>query len=222
MRSLLRFKMTHLVNEIFYSIQGESLSAGRPCIFIRLTGCNLRCAYCDTAYAYEEGVAMDTREILDRISTWACRLVEVTGGEPLIQAGTPGLIDQLLENGYEVLLETNGSMDIGGIDPRCIKIVDIKCPASRESDKNDFKNLKRLTVRDQIKFVIANRTDYDYAKQIIQKTGPDMPESHILFSPVCPVMAPEKLSRWILDDQLNVRLHLQLHKILWPGRDRGV
>ncbi|RZB37582.1 MAG: 7-carboxy-7-deazaguanine synthase [Desulfobacteraceae bacterium Eth-SRB2] len=214
--------MTLLVNEIFYSIQGESIHSGRPCIFIRLTGCNLRCSYCDTRYAYEQGVNMKITEIMNHIDAYTCRLVEITGGEPLLQSETPILIYRLLENGYEVMLETNGSLDISRVDGRCIKIVDIKCPTSGESDKNDMKNLKRLGSKDQIKFVIGNRIDYEYAKETIDSTGPDFPEDQILFSPSSEEIAPAQLAEWILEDSLNVRLHLQLHKIIWPDRERGV
>jgi 7-carboxy-7-deazaguanine synthase len=161
------------VNEIFYSIQGESIYSGRPCIFVRLTGCNLRCSYCDTRYAYEEGVSMELTEIINRIAAHRCRLVEITGGEPLLQSQTPILIYKLLENGYEVMLETNGSLDISRVDRRCIKIVDIKCPTSGESDKNDMENLKRLGSKDQVKFVIENRMDYEYAKETMDSNCPE-------------------------------------------------
>jgi len=211
-----------LVNEIFYSIQGESTYSGRPCIFVRLTGCNLRCSYCDTRYAYEQGVKMELTEIVNRIADYKCPLVEITGGEPLLQSDTPTLIYRLLENGYEVLMETNGSLDISGIDGRCIKIVDIKCPTSGESDKNDMENLKRLGSKDQVKFVIENRMDYEYAKETIDSTCPSFPEGQILFSPVSKGIAPSQLAKWILEDNLNVRLHLQIHKIIWPDRKRGV
>lgn len=214
--------MTLLVNEIFYSIQGESLYSGRPCIFIRLTGCNLRCIYCDTAYAYEDGVKMDITEIMDKITAYNCSLVEVTGGEPLLQNKTPLLIYRLLEKGYEVMMETNGSLDIAIVDERCIKIVDIKCPASGESDKNDLENLKKLNNNDQIKFVIGNDKDYEYAKEIIDSKCPGFPKSQILFSPVAGEMEPDQLAEWILKDNFNVRLHLQLHKIIWPDKQRGV
>ncbi len=214
--------MTLLVNEIFYSIQGESLYSGRPCIFIRLTGCNLRCIYCDTAYAYEDGVKMDITEIMDKITAYNCSLVEVTGGEPLLQNKTPLLIYRLLEKGYEVMMETNGSLDIAIVDERCIKIVDIKCPASGESDKNDLENLKKLNNNDQIKFVIGNDKDYEYAKEIIDSKCPGFPKSQILFSPVAGEIEPDQLAEWILKDNLNVRLHLQLHKIIWPDKLRGV
>lgn len=216
------FHMTLLVNEIFYSIQGESTHSGRPCIFVRLTGCNLRCSYCDTRYAYEEGVNMELTEIINRIAAHRCRLVEITGGEPLLQSQTPILIYKLLENGYEVMLETNGSLDISRVDRRCIKIVDIKCPTSGESDKNDMENLKRLRPKDQVKFVIENRIDYEYAKETIDSNCPDLPEEQILFSPVSEGIAPSQLAKWILEDNLNVRLHLQIHKIIWPDRKRGV
>ena len=214
--------MTLLVNEIFYSIQGESIYSGRPCIFVRLTGCNLRCSYCDTRYAYEEGVNMELTEIMNRIAAYMCRLVEITGGEPLLQSETPTLIYRLLENGYEVMLETNGSLDISRVDERCIKIVDIKCPTSGESDKNDMENLKRLGSKDQVKFVIENRMDYEYAKETMDSNCPDFPEEQILFSPVSGGIAPSRLAEWILEDNLNVRLHLQLHKIIWPDEERSV
>jgi 7-carboxy-7-deazaguanine synthase len=216
------FYMTLLVNEIFYSIQGESIHSGRPCIFVRLTGCNLRCSYCDTRYAYEQGVNMEITEIINRIDAHRCRLVEITGGEPLLQSQTPILIHRLLENGYEVMLETNGSLDISRVDGRCIKIVDIKCPTSGESDKNDLGNLKRLGSKDQVKFVIGDRSDYEYAKVTMGSISPDFPEEQILFSPVSGGISPSQLAEWILEDNLNVRLHLQLHKIIWPDKKRGV
>ena len=214
--------MTLWVNEIFYSIQGESLSAGRPCVFVRLTGCNLRCTYCDTRYAYEEGTLMAIADIIDRVSCFKCSLIEITGGEPLLQEETPDLIFRLLENGYEVLLETNGSLDVSGIDKRCIKIVDIKCPTSGESHKNDFENLKKLNSGDQIKFVISNRKDYDYAKGIKKKLIPEFSGNPILFSSVFGKVSPAILAQWILEDHLNVRLQLQLQKIIWPHIERGV
>ena len=214
--------MTLLVNEIFYSIQGESIHSGRPCIFVRLTGCNLRCSYCDTRYAYEQGVNMEITEIINRIAAHRCRLVEITGGEPLLQSQSPILIYRLLENGYEVMLETNGSLDISSVDGRCIKIVDIKCPTSGESDKIDLGNLKRLGSKDQVKFVIGDRSDYKYAKVTMDSISPDFPEEQILFSPVSGGITPSQLAEWILEDSLNVRLHLQLHKIIWPDKERGV
>jgi len=182
----------------------------------------LRCSYCDTTYAYEEGAQMEIEELLERVAGYRCPLVEITGGEPLFQHDTPVLIKRLLEEGYEVMMETNGSFNINTIDRRCIKIVDIKCPGSGESDKNDLDNLKRLESKDQVKFVIGSREDYEYANTIIKLIDPDFPIDRILFSPVTGKMVPGDLAAWILEDNLNVRLHLQLHKILWPEMTRGV
>ena len=215
--------MTLKVNEIFYSIQGESSYAGRPCVFVRLTGCNLRCSYCDTQYAYEEGEVLEIVEIIDRVASYNCRLVEVTGGEPLIQTETPALISRLLDEGYEVLLETNGSQDIRQVDVRCVKIVDIKCPSSAGADKNDFKNLNRLSDKDEIKFVIGDKGDYEYAKEklALLKSNPQTTQT-VHFSPVFGKLEPKDLAEWIKEDRLDVRLHLQLHKIIWEPDQRGV
>lgn len=214
--------MALLVNEIFYSIQGESIYSGRPCIFVRLSGCNLRCTYCDTQYAYEKGEKMEIDHIIRKVSEFKCRWVEVTGGEPLIQSDTPMLVSKLLDNGYVVMMETNGSLDISRVDPRCIKVLDIKCPSSNESKKIDVKNLKKLRSKDQIKFVIGNHEDYTFAKNIISSHCPDFPGNRILFSPVYGKMPPDKLAEWILKDHLNVRLHLQIHKYIWPDKEKGV
>ena len=214
--------MALLVNEIFYSIQGESIHSGRPCIFVRLTGCNLRCTYCDTRYAYEDGMLMEISEILERLAAYQCSLVEITGGEPLLQHNTPALINRLLDNGYEAMMETNGSFDISRVDGRCMKIVDIKCPSSGESEKNDLNNLKRLNLIDQVKFVIGCREDYLYAKGIIKSIPPGFPAERVLFSPVSDKLSSDILAGWILEDTLDVRLHLQLHKIIWPDEPRGV
>ena len=215
--------MSIKVNEIFYSIQGESSYAGRPCIFVRLSGCNLRCSYCDTQYAYEDGVEMEMQEILDRISGYNCSLVEITGGEPLFQADTPDLIRHLLDKGYRVLLETNGSLDIGIVDKRCVRIVDIKCPSSGEKESNDLENLKRLGEKDELKFVISDRADYEYAKEILDLALIDSPRSVVVhFSPCYGRISLKELSRWILDDSLNVRLHIQLHKFIWGPYEKRV
>ena len=214
--------MSLSINELFHSIQGESLYNGLPCVFVRLSGCNLRCSYCDTSYAYEEGVEMDIPEILEQVAIFKCPLVEITGGEPLLQPETPRLVSNLLNKGYEVILETNGSLDISIIDGRCVKIVDIKCPSSAESDKNDLNNLKRLSPKDQLKFVIGDRKDYEYAREILKLRSKGFPLSHILFSPVSGKIAPARLAKWIIEDNLRVRLHLQLHKIIWPNILRGV
>ncbi|MBI5583926.1 MAG: radical SAM protein [Deltaproteobacteria bacterium] len=211
------------VNEIFYSIQGESSFAGRPCVFIRLTGCNLRCAYCDTRYAYEAGEAISIEVLLEKVAAYRCPLVEITGGEPLLQAETPPLIRRLLDAGYRVLLETNGSRNISLVDDRCTRILDIKCPASGEAQNNDLGNLNRLSARDEIKFVLSDRGDYDFAKGIMVRN--DFPLGlieEIHFSSVPGKLAPKTLAEWILADRLPVRLHLQLHKLIWGPEARGV
>ncbi len=214
--------MTLLINEIFYSIQGESSYAGRPCVFVRLTGCNLRCSYCDTRYAYEEGEEMEIDQIVEIVSSYECPLVEVTGGEPLIQKETPYLVQRLLEKDFQVLIETNGSQDISQIDNRCVRIVDIKCPLSGEMNQNDLRNLDRLTDNDEVKFVIGGREDYDFAKEILKHINlPPLRITRIHFSPILEKIEPKVLAEWILDDYLNVRLHLQLHKIIWGLNQRG-
>jgi 7-carboxy-7-deazaguanine synthase len=165
---------------------------------------------------------MEIPQIMRRVAAYKCPLVEITGGEPLLQNETPLLISKLLESGYMVMMETNGSFDISRVDERCIKILDIKCPSSNESEKNDLGNLKRLNLNDQIKFVVGNREDYMFAKNIIMLHCSDFIEDHILFSPASGIMSPADLAGWILEDNLNVRLHLQLHKIIWPNKKRGV
>ena len=165
---------------------------------------------------------MEIGEILEQISAYQCRLVEITGGEPLLQPDTPLLIQKLLEDGYEVLMETNGSFDISRVDRRCMIILDIKCPSSGENDKNDLKNLNRLRLNDQVKFVIGSREDYKYAKEIITSIPAEFPLDRVLLSPVSGKMPSALLARWILKDKLGVRLHLQLHKIIWPEASRGV
>ena len=165
---------------------------------------------------------MSISEILDNISSFSCALVEVTGGEPLAQKYTPILVDKLIETGYEVLMETNGTFDIGRINGRCIKIVDIKCPSSCESHQNDLKNIARLAGQDQIKFVIADHADYTYARDILKMLDSSFPLGQVLFSPVSGRLSPDRLAQWMLGDNLNVRLHLQLHKFIWPRPDRAV
>ena len=215
--------MTLKVNEIFYSIQGESTYAGQPCVFIRLTGCNLRCSYCDTTYAYDEGSFMELTEIVEGVKKFECSLVEITGGEPLLQDETTKLITVLLDLGFNVLLETNGSKDIGIVDRRCIKIMDIKCPSSKEEKNNKLENLKKLNKGDELKFVIEDRIDYEFAVGILS----DIPEKTrveicVNFSPGFGSIAPRELAEWILKDKLDVRLNLQLHKFIWPPDMRGV
>jgi 7-carboxy-7-deazaguanine synthase len=211
------------VNEIFYSIQGESSYAGYPCVFVRLTGCNLKCSYCDTRYAYYEGTELQVEEILERVKAFLCPLVEVTGGEPLLQKETPHLIIRLLDEGFTVLMETNGSLDISRTDPRCVRIVDLKCPSSGEAEHNDCENLGRLTASDEVKFVIADRTDYQYAKEVLkQMNANSIRVGHVHFSPVFGKISLEVLASWILADRLPVRLNLQLHKLIWNPDQRGV
>ncbi len=213
---------TLVINEIFFSIQGESLFMGCPCAFIRLSGCNLRCSYCDTTYAHNEGSEMDFESILKVISTFPCQMVEITGGEPLLQKNTPFLVRQLLDQGYNVLIETNGSFGISDIDARCVVIMDVKCPSSGESHRNIYTNFKDLKNDDQIKFVIRDKEDYDFAKEVLETHKIPIADNHILFSPVTDVLHPSELACWILEDGLSVRLHLQLHKYIWPDIERGV
>jgi 7-carboxy-7-deazaguanine synthase len=211
------------VNEIFYSIQGESTFAGFPCIFIRMTGCNLRCAYCDTTYAYEEGDDIPIESILTTIKKFSCNLIEVTGGEPLIQDKTPDLISALINNGYTVLLETNGSQDISTVDTRCTRIVDIKCPSSEMDNKNYWKNLDYITPNDQLKFVIAHRQDYLYAKKVLDSPAIKGRKKLLInFSPVFNKIDLKDLAEWILADNLTVRLQIQLHKYIWGEHIKGV
>ncbi len=214
--------MSLSVTEIFYSIQGESLYAGLPCAFIRLSGCNLRCRYCDTTYAYDAGSQMAIKDVIRELEAFQCPLIEVTGGEPLLQADAPALITKLLNRGYKVLLETNGTMDIRLVDARCIRIVDIKCPGSGESKKTNFSNLDYLTPADQVKFVLTDRADYDYAKNLLLDKWQGTPPVSVLFSPTSGMLDPASLAQWILADRMNVRLQLQLHKIIWPTENRGV
>lgn len=215
--------MSLRVNEIFFSIQGESSYAGYPCAFVRLTGCNLRCSYCDTQYAYKEGIWLEISDIERKVTSLNCRLVEITGGEPLIQKETPELIKKLLDQEFTVLLETNGSQDIGVVDERCVRILDIKCPSSGESENNDLENLGKITPHDEIKFVILNREDYEYAKFIL--SSPILTRNHLKppsLSPVFGKMDPETLAQWILEDHLDVRLQIQLHKLIWGPERKGV
>lgn len=215
--------MSLKVNEIFYSIQGESSYAGLPCVFIRLSGCNLRCSYCDTTYAYDEGFEMELEDILERVGNYNCRLIEITGGEPLLQKETPELIRRLLDSGCKVLMETNGSLDISVVDERCIRIMDVKCPSSGMHEQNDLENLNRIGKSDELKFVIADRADYEYAKDILDIAGKNpasLPTVH--FSPSFGKIILKDLASWILEDALDVRLHVQLHKFIWGTSDRGV
>ena len=214
--------MTLIVNEIFHSIQGESSLAGLPFVFVRLTGCNLRCRHCDTKYAYDEGTPWSVERIVGHATRFSCRRITVTGGEPLTQAMTPQLIAQLLDQDLLVTLETNGSMDVASVDPRCIKIVDVKCPSSGMHERNLWNNLKHLNQQDQIKFVIADKPDFDFACEKAATVGDRIPAGQILFSPVHGILPPEQLAGWMLETRMEARLQIQLHKYLWPAIQRGV
>ena len=209
------------VAEIFTSIQGESTRAGEPCVFVRLTGCNLRCVWCDTAYAFHEGRSMSIDEVLDAVRRHACDLVEVTGGEPMLQPDVLPLMRRLLEEGYRVMLETGGSLPLDAVPAGVRRIIDVKCPASGEVDRNRWDNLDRLRAGDEIKFVVADRHDYDWAVERIRERelAGRVP---LLFSPVWGRIDPAELARWMLDDGIPARLQLQLHKLLWPETVRGV
>ena len=209
-----------LINEIFYSIQGESSYSGRPCAFVRLTACNLRCVYCDTAYAFNEGQWMTVDAVLAETLKYPTSLVEITGGEPLLQRAVHPLISRLLDAGKEVLIETGGSLDISEVDPRAVLIYDIKCPDSGMVEKNRWENLSLLRVRDEVKFVVSSRKDYDWAKQVMSERSLAAPRT-VLFSATWHQLPPDQLAQWILEDRLPVRLQVQLHKILW-GEKRGV
>jgi 7-carboxy-7-deazaguanine synthase len=214
--------MTELVvNEIFHSIQGESSHTGRPCVFIRLTYCNLRCTWCDTAYAFEAGSRMTVASILGRVSSFGCRLVEVTGGEPLMQEGVHELFSALCDLGYEVLVETSGSLDIGPVDRRVRRIVDLKCPSSGMVKKNLWSNVEKLAPHDEVKFVIGDREDFDWSIGRIREYGLE-DRCTVLMSVVFGELEPVDLARWMLEEGVNARFQLQVHKYIWEPSARGV
>jgi 7-carboxy-7-deazaguanine synthase len=210
------------INEIFHSIQGESTWAGRPCVFVRLTGCNLRCVWCDTEYAFREGGQMPVAAIVERVRAYQCDLVEVTGGEPMLQKGIYALFAALLDAGLTVMLETSGERDLSRVDPRVIKIMDLKCPGSGESARNRWSNLDALTARDEVKFVLADRRDYEWACDVIGARRIAGRVNAVLMSPAFSVLEPQTLAEWILADRLPVRMQLQMHKHIWPPTMRGV
>jgi 7-carboxy-7-deazaguanine synthase len=209
------------INEIYYSIQGEGTKAGLPCVFVRLTFCNLRCTYCDTEYAFYEGQDLSIGDIIQNIRKYDCSLVELTGGEPLVQEESLTLMKQLADDGFEVLLETGGSLPINNIDPRVKIIMDLKTPSSGMLKKNMYENIYSLKKDDEVKFVIGSREDYIWSKDIIKKYDLDK-KSAILFSVVFGKLLPVELVNWILEDKLNVRFQLQLHKFIWKPEERGV
>lgn len=209
------------VNEIFLSIQGESSWAGLACAFVRLTGCPLRCRWCDTTYAYEEGRDLPLAEVLARVRGLGSRLVEVTGGEPLAQERTPELVDALLAAGHVVLVETSGALDIRVLDRRTHIIMDVKCPGSGMSERMHWPNLEKLGPRDEVKFVLADRADYEYARRVVAEHGL-AGRVGLLLSPVMGLIEPRQVVQWMLADRLPARFQLQLHKYIWPPEARGV
>ncbi|HYS26441.1 MAG TPA: radical SAM protein, partial [Vicinamibacterales bacterium] len=206
----------------FYSVQGESSYAGRPCVFVRLTACDLRCSWCDTPYAFHEGTKRPLDEVLEELDAYTCPLVEVTGGEPLLQEDVYPLMERLLERGRTVLLETGGHRSTARVPDRVVTILDVKCPGSGESAKNDWSNLDRLRPQDEVKFVVKDRADYEYARDVIARHGLAARAAAIHLSPVHGVMNPRTLSEWVLADNLPVRVQLQLHKYIWDPATRGV
>ena len=210
------------VNEIFHSIQGESSYAGLPCVFIRLTACDLRCAWCDTPYAFHEGRRREIEDVVREVQSFACPLVEVTGGEPLLQPDVYPLMERLVAEGFHVLLETGGHRPIDRVPPAVVRIMDVKCPGSGESAKVDWDNLSRLSARDEVKFVLADRADYEFAKDVVERHHLSGRVANILFSPVHGRLAPADLAAWVLADRLPVRVQLQVHKYIWSPETRGV
>lgn len=209
------------VNEIFYSIQGEGTNAGLPCVFIRLTFCNLRCSYCDSEYAFHEGKDYSIDELISEVKNYNCNLVEVTGGEPLIQEESLILMEELCKLNYDVMLETGGSLPIKNVNKSVIIILDLKCPSSKMEKKNLYENIDFLKPNDEVKFVIGNKEDFDWSKEIIEKYNLTK-KCNVLFSPVFSKIENVELAEWILKDNLNVRFQIQLHKQIWDPNKRGV
>jgi 7-carboxy-7-deazaguanine synthase len=210
------------VNEIFHSIQGESTHVGRPCVFVRLTACDLRCSWCDTPYAFHEGQKMSVDEVLSQVRAFGCEVVEVTGGEPLLQPDVYPLMQGLLDDGRTVLLETGGHRSVERVPATVIRIIDVKCPGSGESGKNHWPNLDHLRPADEVKFVIKDRLDYEYARDVLARYDLIGRCAAVLFSPVHGELDPKQLAQWILADRLPVRLQLQAHKYIWGAQTRGV
>ena len=210
------------VNEIFYSIQGESTRAGRPCVFVRLTACDLRCTWCDTPYAFYGGRRMSVDEVVSAVDRYECPLVEITGGEPLLQEDVYELMDRLIADGRTVMLETGGHRPIDRVPAPVFKIVDVKCPGSGEDRRNDWSNLERLAPHDEVKFVVSGREDYEFARDVIARYDLPARTAAVLLSPVHGELDPKRLSQWMLEDHLPARLQVQLHKFIWPPGTRGV
>ena len=210
------------INEIFHSIQGESTHAGRPCVFVRLTACDLRCRWCDTPYAFHEGRKMSVDEVVADVEARGCLVVEVTGGEPLLQADVYPLMQRLLDAGKTVLVETGGHRSIAQVPAGVVRIMDVKCPGSGESERNDWSNLALLTPTDEVKFVIADRVDYEYARELVQREQLTSRVAAVLFSPVHGELEAKQLAEWVIADRLEVRVQLQMHKFIWTPETRGV
>jgi 7-carboxy-7-deazaguanine synthase len=210
------------VNEIFYSIQGESTRAGEPCVFVRLAACDLRCSWCDTVYAFSEGTKRTVDDVVAEVERYGCSLVEITGGEPLLQDDVYPLMDELLGRGRTVLLETGGHHAITRVPHKVVKIVDVKCPGSGEVAKNEWTNLDALARQDEVKFVIRDRPDYEFALDVLHRYDLPSRAAAVLFSPVHGVLDPKMLSEWMLADRVPARLQIQLHKLIWPSATRGV
>jgi len=213
--------MSLKINEIYYSVQGESTHSGCPCIFIRLTYCNLRCSYCDTEYAFYDGKDMEITDIMSEIKQWDCNLVEVTGGEPLFQEECIDLLNELVNSNYEVMLETGGSLSISDVPKKVVKIVDFKCPSSGMVKKNLWSIVDDLQAHDEVKFVIGNREDFDWAKDRITEYSLDK-ICTLLFSPTFGEIDPQQIVEWILAENLPVRMQLQMHKMIWSPEEKGV
>jgi len=213
---------TLTINEIYHSIQGESTWAGQPCVFVRLTFCDLRCNYCDTEYAFYEGKKQTLQEIVATVATFQCPLVEITGGEPLLQKNVLPLMTMLADGGHTVLLETSGAHDISKVDPRVHRIMDLKTPGSGECAKNLFSNIDHLTKRDEVKFVIGSREDYEWSREQIERYRLPQRCGTVLFSPIFGRIDPREIVEWILADKLPVRFQLQMHKFIWEPTKRGV
>jgi 7-carboxy-7-deazaguanine synthase len=210
------------INEIFHSIQGESTHVGRPCVFVRLTACDLRCSWCDTPYAFTEGRKMAIDEVVAQVAAFDCPLVEITGGEPLLQPGVYPLMERLLAAGHSVMIETGGHISLERVPAAVVRIMDVKCPGSGEAARNHWENLNLITAQDEVKFVIKDRTDYEYARDVVAKHDLAGRCRAVLFSPVHNVLASKDLAEWILADRLPVRLQLQAHKFIWGADVRGV
>jgi 7-carboxy-7-deazaguanine synthase len=210
------------VNEIFHSIQGESTQAGRPCVFVRLTACDLRCSWCDTPYAFHEGHRMSVDEVIARVQTYGCPIVEITGGEPLLQKEVHPLMQRLLDDGFVVMLETGGHRSVEEVPAGVLRVIDVKCPGSGEAERNDWTNMERLVATDEIKFVIRDRVDYEYARGVVTRHGLIGRVRAVLFSPVHGVLDPKQLAAWVLEDRLEVRVQIQVHKYIWDASTRGV